>query len=133
MFDNMVPRSKCFILSKWFSYFNIYKILVSRMSFNFNQNLNNFIFFSISDLNDELLSQLSDEMTWTQWQLIMMQGTVLSNFVANIITYMNSTVLDFSFQFCLVLSSDNLLETSWKDVSNDISLDRVEENWNEKS
>ena len=32
------------------------------------------------------------------------QGTVLSNILANIVTYVNFTVLDFSFQFYLILS-----------------------------
>ena len=59
------------------------------------------------------------------------QGTVLSNFVANIVTYANSTVLDFSFQFCSILSSDISLETSFQDISNDMSHDRIGQERNE--
>ena len=52
-------------------------------------------------------------------------GPVLSNFVANIVIYENSTVLEFSFQFYLILSSDISSETPFQDVSNDMSHDRI--------
>ena len=51
--------------------------------------------------------------------------------MANIVTYYNSTVLDISFKFYSILSSDISLETSFQDVSNDMSHDRIGQEWNE--
>ena len=65
--------------------------------------------------------------------LTVLKNTVLSNLVTNIVTYANFTVWNSSFHSCPILLCDISLETSWKDIYNCISLDSIEQNWNEKS